>query len=301
MDQVRLVIVNRKLFLGIISIAAFVVMLSMQGYLVKMLSLPIHIVLLGRFAAAFILLGLYLLFLHRLSTLARSYMRMKNWWTASIASALGCASVGCYFFSLHHLSLSVATTLFLSSPLFLPLVRKILLKDSVDNRVYLGIGIALLGILGILKDQQEIAILVALIAAALMAVWVVLWQRLHANHSSLNLSLHYFGIGALVALFLCWIVQGRTFFPIHLPEFYALVALGVVALGCQLFFTLALRYAPRRLALSWIYASLLVMIGMDEWLYRATISLTSILGMILLAIGSLGTMQIVVKGWKKNV
>lgn len=295
-------LMKQKQGLGIFSMLVAALAVAAQGILIKIAasSMAIEKILVYRFAIAFVLLGCYLLFLHRVSTLIRSYVYTRKWWVTLLSSLLGVSAMGCYFFSLKHLPLSIATALFLAIPLFLPWVHRLFYKTPLNHHAYLGMGVIAVGVLCIMLQGLWIPVVVGLASAALLSLWIVCLEQLHRHHTLLNLSFHYFGIGSLM-LVLFYLLWGGSFELFQKDGVYYLVALGLIALVSQLFFTLALRYAPASKVMPWMYASLLLLLGIDEWGFQEAISVTQILGMVLLVIGSVRVMHVILKGFKKNV
>lgn len=285
--------------LGVLFMIVSGLCVAIQGYLVKQ-SLPlfgVETLLLGRFAVGFVLLSLYLVFLHRTSTLVHQYVKTRAW-TLSICAALcGGASIGCYFSSLEKLSLSIATLLFLSVPLFLPWVYNILVGQKVSYGIIGGtilmcIGIACLFILGPLWAHS-----LALLSGVFMALWIVLIQKLHAQESSLNIALHYFGIAALCAFGVFLVSRGVTFTGLTSLKSYYLAGLGLIALMCQLFLTLSLRYASARLVTPFIYSTLVFTLMVDDQWLQASFGAQQMVGMVMMVLGAIWILKTT---WKRT-
>lgn len=156
---------------------------------------------------------------------------------------LGLLSMGCYFYSVDHLSVMNAITLANTAPIFLPLVIFFWLKKIVPFTRFLALLIGFLGIVVVLRpspDMQLKAALIGLTGGLCVALVQVGIRQLSKTESTQEILTHYFVISAVVAFF------PMIYFwePIKNIEVWTLlVLLGVVSLFFQYCFTKSLTAA----------------------------------------------------------
>ncbi len=153
---------------------------------------------------------------------------------------LGLLSMGCYFYSVDHLSLMNAVTLANTAPLFLPVVIFFWLKKIVPRARFLALLMGFLGIVVILRpspDMQLSAALIGLLGGLCIALVQIGIRQLQKTESTETILTHYFLI-SLVASFFPMIYFWKTIDS--LETWFFLILLGIVSLGFQYCFTKSL-------------------------------------------------------------
>jgi drug/metabolite transporter (DMT)-like permease len=277
--------------------------LAFQSYYVHYLNFTydLETVLAGRFVVGFLLLCGYLIFLHRPSTFVRKYIKLYSWKLSILSGICGFASVGCYFWSLKVLPLSVATSLFLSFPLLLPYAWKLKTSLTLSLSIIGGMILMCIGIVCMICFNNSLMAILALISGVLLLFWMSAIQVLHAQGGSFNIALHYLFIAALCAF--VFFITCKGFHPIKLSatQHYSLLILGLVGVLCQLFFTLGIRYAAAWVVAPFIYSSVVFTFVLDRLFIQIPFELGSFFGLVLAVTGGVWIMRVLFKGARGNL
>jgi len=156
----------------------------------------------------------------------------------------GLVSMYCFFFAIARMHLADVMVLNYTSPLFLPLLALLWLKEAVTPRLWVALGMGFAGVVLILKPGLSIFSPVALIGLAsglFAAVTIVVIRRMAGDEPTTRIVFYYSVIGtagsglALTA----WGWQAPS--PLQLT---LLVLTGLCATGGQLFLTHGYTLAP---------------------------------------------------------
>jgi len=123
------------------------------------------------------------------------------------------------------------------TPLLTVLAAGVLLQERVSRRQWLGIGIATLGILGVVIDPGRplvltnlVGDLILLLAAAGWAIYTVRGKPVIQRHSALKANLYAIIVGFVLLLpLVAWELSWRPLTPVSLPTWGAIVYLGIGA------------------------------------------------------------------------
>lgn len=156
---------------------------------------------------------------------------------------LGLISMGCYFYSITHLSVINAVTLANTAPLFLPLVVFFWLRKIVPMIRLFSLLIGFIGVIVILRpspDMEVGAALLGLFGGLCMALVQIGIRQLSKTESLETILTHYFIISAVVALFpMIYFWQ-----PILTWELWRnLILIGIISVLYQYCFTRSLSAA----------------------------------------------------------
>lgn len=166
-------------------------------------------------------------------------------------SLVGVSAMYCYFWALANMPLTEAFLVKLSSPLFMPLIAALWLKEKITSATVIALMIGFIGVILVLQpdldhdplDTQTISLYVSLIAltgAGLAALAKVTIRRMGQTESSQTI-VFYFGIIATLFSIPGALLNWQSFdHSIWLPIFI----LGGVATAGQLALTRAYRIAP---------------------------------------------------------
>lgn len=162
---------------------------------------------------------------------------------------VGVSAMYCYFWALANMPLTEAFLVKLSSPLFMPLIAVLWLKEKITSTTLIALVIGFIGVTFVLqtgedpKNSTSISLYVGLIAltgACLAALAKVTIRRMGDTESSQTI-VFYFGIIAtlfsLPGAILNWQSLNNEIWP-------AILVLGGVATAGQLALTRAYRMAP---------------------------------------------------------
>ncbi len=156
---------------------------------------------------------------------------------------VGLVSMGCYFYSVRHLSVMNAITLSNTAPLFLPLVIFFWLKKIVPKMRLVALLIGFLGVVVVLRPSPEMQVTAALIGLtggfciSLVQIGI---RQLSKTESMETILTHYFVIATVVVFF------PMIYFwePIASLRLWGnLILIGILSLGYQYCFTKSLSIA----------------------------------------------------------
>ncbi|HPD20502.1 MAG: DMT family transporter [Pseudomonadota bacterium] len=180
-------------------------------------------------------------------------------------AATGLSAMYCYFYSLAHMKLAEAVLLSYTSPLFIPIIAFLWLREPMDRRVIRAVVIGFAGVLLILKPGvgifQPVA-LIALLAAVLASLAMVSIRRMSFSEPPGRIVFYYTLFSTLIsALPLSWAWQtpGRQ-------AFLVLLLVGVVAVSAQIFMTRGYSLAPASVVVPFIYAAV-VFAALIGWIF----------------------------------
>lgn len=169
----------------------------------------------------------------------RTQVFPKHLWRA----LTGLTAMYGFFYAIAHLPLSNAMIFTYSSPLFIPLVAWIFLKEAMTVRAWVSAGIGFLGVILVCKPDHGLMnhfAIIGLGSAFLAATAFVTVRALGASEPTPRIVFYFALIATVVsAVPLFW--KGRA---ITLHEFGLLAAVGVLATVSQLCMTRAYALAP---------------------------------------------------------
>lgn len=160
-----------------------------------------------------------------------------------LRSLSGLGAMYCFFYSIAHLQLSEACLLASTTPLFVPVIAYVWIREPVAQKVRGAIIIGFIGILLILKPGigvfQPIAI-VALAAGIFAALAMVSIRRMSASEPTIRIVFYFTTLGTLIsAVPLVWSWQSPQ------PKIWCLLVLiGMLATVGQILITKGYSLAP---------------------------------------------------------
>ncbi len=198
---------------------------------------------------------------------------------------LGLLSMGCYFYSITHLSVMNAITLANTAPLFLPIVIFFWLKKILPIVRFIALGIGFVGIVVVLRpspDMEIWAALIGLLGGLCIALVQIGIRELSKTESTETILTHYFFISTVVAFF------PTIYFwqPIESIELWVnLVLMGVGSYLFQYCFTRALKStgASKVSAMNYLGVPLGGLLGW--WAFHEEPSLWTLVGTCLIIFG----------------
>lgn len=195
-----------------------------------------------------------------------------------------------YYVALRHTTLSVATLLFMTIPIFVPLVTRIWLKIKIIHNLWWGLGLAFVGVVLVLKptpNQFNLGMLPALGSGILGAISTVIARMLHYRASSKKIVLQYFFhcmILGLIAFLIRSLITDVVFVK---TDYLPLLTLGVFGALFQLFLTFAVRFAPARVVTPFNYACILFTLLFDMLIWKELPSVLQVVGIALVIAGAI--------------
>lgn len=197
-----------------------------------------------------------------------------------LRSALASGAVFCFFYAASHIHLGVAAVLFNTTPIFIPLLASVFLKEHTSRQVYLGIICSLVGVIIVIHPGVDgfftpISI-IGVCSGFLMAVAQVMLRHLAKQKVAINQIVFYLYL--MASIFTLLIIGAESLFvqgaiikitghANYIFVFGMLVLLGVISLVAQRSLTKAFYFMPAAKLAPYLYVSVPVssLIGWFFW------------------------------------
>lgn len=230
---------NRKLFLAISCLTISAFLFSIMGICIRYASQTVDnytIVFFRNFV------GL-ILFLPLIMKQGTSFVKTEKLWMHTWRSLVGLAAMYGFFYAIAHLKLSNAMVFTYSSPIFIPLIAWLFLKERITKAMLMAAALGFLGVFCVAKPDQGLWNWVSAIgiASSLLASMAFVTVRALTKTEPPERIVFYFClIGSLLsAIPMFWVWR-----PYALKELFFLIAAGILANVSQIFMSHAYRLAP---------------------------------------------------------
>lgn len=208
-------------------------------------------------------------------------------------------AVSCFFYAIKYIPLGLSTTLFNMIPFFVPLIAHFTLKERISLKTYLGLSIALPGILLIINPGLDsfsiLHFIVGISSAILMAASMVLLKYLIKKNESINQTIfnQYLSCAILSIAFICFemFLSPQSFemakSPMSLAMILFLIGLGILSLVTQYCFSKAAQRMPASQFAPFLYLSVPISSMMGFLIWKQNLSLSTMIGSSLIFTGVL--------------
>ncbi|GGY32068.1 hypothetical protein GCM10011297_01100 [Bacterioplanes sanyensis] len=231
---------NHSLRLGAAYLLAGEALLAIMAALIKHLSSDLsteQLLWFRNVAGLFVLLPLVV---HH----GRDLLRTQVWHWHLLRGVVGVSAMYCYFWALAHMPLTEAFLVKLSSPLFMPLLAWLWLREPAGRRSLVALLVGFAGVVTILRpgsDAEFTAVaLIGLLGAVLAALAKVSIRRMSATEPSARI-VFYFGV---IASLISTPGAVLNWQPVSPQQWWLILLLGLIATLGQLALTKAYRLAP---------------------------------------------------------
>lgn len=230
---------NRNLFLAIGCLTISALLFSVMGICIRYAS---HTV--DNYTIVFFrnVVGL-ILFLPFIFKQGIGFVKTEKLWMHTWRSIVGLAAMYGFFYAIAHLKLSNAMVFTYSSPIFIPLIAWLFLKEKVTTAMLCAAGLGFIGVFCVAKPDQGLLNWISIvgISSSLLASMAFVTVRALTQTEPPERIVFYFClIGSLLSVIpMFWVWR-----PYHLHELFFLVAAGVLANVSQIFMSHAYRLAP---------------------------------------------------------
>lgn len=238
------------------------------------------------FRSAFGLMALLPLVWHRGFT----NLKTRNFRGHLVRGLAGVTSMYCYFYAVAHLPLAEAVLFNYTTPLFVPFIAALWLREPIPPKLWAGIGIGFLGVLFILKPGQALFTPVALIGLAsgvLAALAVTGVRRLTRTEPAWRIVFYFSLVSTLVAampLPLRWQTPDASLWLL-------LVVMGAIASLGQLLLTRAYAHAPAAQVGPFSYSTVVFAAAAGWGLWGEVLDIYSLSGALLVCLGGILTIR----------
>ncbi|MFK4205153.1 DMT family transporter [Acinetobacter junii] len=230
---------NRKLFLAISCLTISAFLFSIMGICIRYASQTVDnytIVFFRNFV------GL-MLFLPLIMKQGTSFVKTEKLWMHTWRSLVGLAAMYGFFYAIAHLKLSNAMVFTYSSPIFIPLIAWLFLKERITKAMLMAAALGFLGVFCVAKPDQGLWNWVSAIglASSLLASMAFVTVRALTKTEPPERIVFYFCLigSVLSAIPMFWVWR-----PYALKELFFLIAAGILANVSQIFMSHAYRLAP---------------------------------------------------------
>lgn len=230
---------NRNLFLAIGCLTTSALLFSVMGICIRYAS---HTV--DNYTIVFFrnVVGL-ILFLPFIFKQGMGFVKTEKLWMHTWRSILGLAAMYGFFYAIAHLKLSNAMVFTYSSPIFIPLIAWLFLKEKITRSMLCAATLGFIGVFCVAKPDQGLLnwISVVGIASSLLASMAFVTVRALTKTEPPERIVFYFCfIGSLLSIIpMFWVWR-----PYHLQELVFLISAGILANVSQIFMSHAYRLAP---------------------------------------------------------
>ncbi|WP_436869437.1 DMT family transporter [Acinetobacter courvalinii] len=230
---------NRNLFLAIGCLTISALLFSVMGICIRYAS---HTV--DNYTIVFFrnVVGL-ILFLPFIFKQGMGFVKTEKLWMHTWRSIVGLAAMYGFFYAIAHLKLSNAMVFTYSSPIFIPLIAWLFLKEKVTTAMLCAVGLGFIGVFCVAKPDQGLLNWISIvgISSSLLASMAFVTVRALTQTEPPERIVFYFClIGSLLSVIpMFWVWR-----PYHLHELFFLIAAGVLANVSQIFMSHAYRLAP---------------------------------------------------------
>ncbi|EOR10013.1 DMT family transporter [Acinetobacter genomosp. 15BJ] len=184
-----------------------------------------------------------ILFLPFIFKQGTSFVKTEKLWMHTWRSIVGLAAMYGFFYAIAHLKLSNAMVFTYSSPIFIPLIAWLFLKEKVTTAMLCAAGLGFIGVFCVAKPDQGLLNWISIvgISSSLLASMAFVTVRALTQTEPPERIVFYFClIGSLLSVIpMFWVWR-----PYHLQELLFLIGAGVLANVSQIFMSHAYRLAP---------------------------------------------------------
>jgi len=172
-----------------------------------------------------------------------SFLKTDKVWMHSWRAIIGLLAMYGFFYAIAHLKLSNAMVFTYSSPIFIPLVAWIFLKEHMTRLMWLAAGIGLVGVILVAKPNEgmfNLLSLIGVISSLFAAMAFVTVRALTATEPTTRIVFYFCLIGTALSA----IPMISHWRPYTQQELMYLGGAGVLATLSQLCLSKAYSYAP---------------------------------------------------------
>ena len=184
-----------------------------------------------------------LLFLPFIMNRGLGFVRTEKLWMHTWRSLVGLAAMYGFFYAIAHLKLSNAMVFTYSSPIFIPFIAWLFLKEKITWHMLLAAGMGLMGVIFVAKPDSGMLNYISLIgisASFLAAMAFVTVRALTQTEPPERIVFYFCFIGTLISVIpMFWLWRPYTW-----TELGFLISAGLLANFSQLLMSNAYRLAP---------------------------------------------------------
>jgi drug/metabolite transporter (DMT)-like permease len=201
----------------------------------------------------------------------------------------GFLGVFIYFYILRDLSLTIATLLFFSVPLFMPFVGYVWKRHPMPKLDWIAIVIGFIGVLFVIKPGHQLfhpSAVIGLLSGLTLAIGQFAVHLLAKTDSNARINFYYFFIAFIIALPLTFLTREKSWSSLYAIDYFYLFWIGILALIYALLLSLALKLSNPSLVTTFLYTAVIFTMLIDWFVWKIIAHLLTWIGTILIVIGS---------------
>ncbi len=217
-------------------------------------------------------------------------IRPKNFTMHLVRGVFGLVAIYMFFISLQFLSLTDATLLANTMPIYIPIIAYLWKKIPIMHSLWWGIGMAFLGILFIIKPGFGVfqpASLIGIVGAMFGSIAIFALRMAHFSEPPVRTLFFYFLIASSLAFLGTLPRFSLNWLTLDSHNLVILLGLGGLGMAYQLCFTYAAKWAPVRLTSPFLYLSVVFSMALQWLVWGHTVPLSSIFGFCLVFAGAM--------------
>lgn len=172
-----------------------------------------------------------------------AFVKTQKLWMHTWRSIVGLTAMYGFFYAIAHLKLSNAMVFSYSSPIFIPLIAWLFLKEKITSPMILAAVIGLIGVLFVAKPDQGLfnqLSIIGIISSILAATAFVTVRALTSTEPPERIVFYFCFFGTLISVIpMFWLFRPYTW-----QELTYLVCAGILANISQIFMSNAYKLAP---------------------------------------------------------
>ena len=228
---------NILIAIGLLMLSAF--LFSIMGVCIRYASYTLDnytIVFFRNFVGIFIFLPL-------IFNKGIGFFKTQKLWMHTWRALVGLTAMYGFFYAIAHLKLSNAMVFTYSSPIFIPLIAWLFLKEKITLSMLIAAGLGLFGVICVAKPDSGMfnqISMIGLSASFLAAMAFVTVRALTSTEPPERIVFYFCFIGTVIsAIPMFWMVR-----PYTVKELAFLIGAGLLANISQMFMSYAYKLAP---------------------------------------------------------
>jgi len=259
---------------------------SIVGALVKSLTaeLPVEMVVFFRNASGFIYLIPWMM------TQQLSKLKTTRLLDHTARAVSGVLAMYCFFYAISKLHLAEAISLNFTSPLIIPLIAFVVLKERIPSNLLGFLSIGFVGVLLIVKPGMGVfkpAAVVGIVSALFAAFALVNIRKLTTTEPAMKVVFYF----AVIASSITLIPMLRVWIPPEPVQWVMLLAIGLLATLGQWLLTRGYASGPVG-QVGIFHYSAVIFAGLIDWvIWKSSPDSVSLLGVALICLAGIITMR----------
>jgi drug/metabolite transporter (DMT)-like permease len=207
-----------------------------------------------------------------------------------LRSVAGLAAMYCYFYALANMKLAEAVLLSYTSPIIIPLIALIWLRESVPRKVRVSIFTGFIGVLFILKPGVGIfqpVSLIALIAAMFASLAMTTIRRMSESEPPGRIVFYFSLLTTMISaipLFWAWETP-------DILTLFVLLLVGIIAMTAQFLITKGYSTAPAAQVGPFIYSTVVFAMIFGWLFWGESLDILTWIGAVLVCVAGIGAIR----------